>query len=165
MQWRKIFESFSKNSQQIIGVNATWKSGSDGLREALLRGAASFCRSSESHPAQAWVNVLKYAKMTNDSTHSYMTLAFSTIQTQTCTAEHWLALWPSSCIAKLQSGVPLEWGQDEGAPLRAGCGAKQYSSSVSMGDTWHDTCPCACFSPGLCGTFYWWMSRTSNSFV
>lgn len=59
----------------------TCMSGSDGLRDALLGGAASFCSSNEFHPARTQMDILGSAKMTNDSAHSYVSLAFSTVQT------------------------------------------------------------------------------------
>lgn len=38
--------------QQIIGVDVTCMSGTDGLRGALLGGAASFCSGDEFPPAE-----------------------------------------------------------------------------------------------------------------
>lgn len=66
----------------------TCLSGLGGLREAVLGGAASFCSSNNKcHPAQTWVNILRSPKMTDDSAHSHVIIAFSTIEAQTCTAE------------------------------------------------------------------------------
>lgn len=67
----------------------------------------------------------------------------------------------------------------EGLPWSGGrMGVHHWGSAVGPRNTahlllWvtHDIysptapCPCVCFSPGFCGIFYWWMSRTSNSFV